>query len=147
VVLASFLVFAGLGSAWSRRFTAVQRYRQGLLWAVGGILLAGAAGLWLLDGLFDHLADWPTPARMAVSSVAVAPLAFFMGLPFPLALASLGRNAAGLVPLAWGVNGCASVMSAVLATLLAVHAGFSVVVLLAMLLYSLALTVFPHSAE
>lgn len=147
VVLAAFLVFAGLGSAWSQRFSSTQRERRGLLLAVAGIALTALAGLLGFDGLFDRLAGWPMPARMAVATLAVAPTAFFMGQPFPLALGSLGRGAAGLVPLAWGVNGCASVLSAVLATLLAIHAGFAAVVLLALLLYSLATLVFPANGD
>jgi hypothetical protein len=43
-----------------------------------------------------------------------------------------------LVPWAWGINGCASVVSAVLATLLAIEFGFTAVVALAVALYVLA---------
>ena len=43
-----------------------------------------------------------------------------------------------MVPWAWGINGCASVVSAILATLLAMHVGFNVVMLLAAMLYALA---------
>jgi hypothetical protein len=40
-----------------------------------------------------------------------------------------------LVPWSWGVNGCASVLSAILAMILAIHFGFTVVVALAVCLY------------
>jgi hypothetical protein len=40
-----------------------------------------------------------------------------------------------MVAWAWGVNGAASVVGATVATLVAVHAGFRVVVLAAVLLY------------
>lgn len=143
VVLASFLVFAGLGSNWSKRYSTQHNYRQGVKWAVAGILLTAAVYLLLLDTLFAWLVSWPVIARAAVSVVFIAPLAFCMGVPFPLALSSLGSAAGALIPLAWGVNGCASVVSAVLATLLAIHFGFTVVVLLAMLLYILATLEFP----
>jgi hypothetical protein len=146
VVLASFLVFAGLGSNWSKRYSTQKRYWRGVKWAVAGILLTGAAYLLFLDTLFTWLVAWPTGARAAVSIVLIAPLAFFMGMPFPLALSSLGAAAGALIPLAWGVNGCASVISAVLATLLAIHFGFTVVVLLALLLYILAALKFPASS-
>jgi len=59
-------------------------------------------------------------------------------MPFPLGMARLATGADALVPWAWGVNACASVVSAVLATLLAIHLGFSAVLLLAVLLYALA---------
>jgi len=143
VVLASFLVFAGLGSNWSKRYSMQKGYGQGVKWAVAGILLTSTAYLLLLDTLFAWMVVWPTIARAAVSIVLIGPLAFFMGMPFPLALTSLGAGAGTLIPLAWAVNGCASVLSAVLATLLAIHLGFTLVVLLALLLYILAALEFP----
>jgi hypothetical protein len=39
------------------------------------------------------------------------------------------------VPWAWGINGFASVVSAVLATLLAIHFGFTIVIVLAIIIY------------
>jgi hypothetical protein len=147
VMLASFLGYAGLGSLWARRFSLRDQQQKGVLQAITGIILTGAVYLLSLDVLFDALASWPTPARMLLSSLLIAPLAFCMGLPFPLALGSLGRQAVDLMPLAWGVNGCASVLSAVLATLLAIHFGFFTVVVLALLLYAVAALVFPRTAD
>jgi L-cystine uptake protein TcyP (sodium:dicarboxylate symporter family) len=43
-----------------------------------------------------------------------------------------------LVPWAWGINGCASVLSAILAILLAMSLGFSAVLLIAIGLYLVA---------
>ncbi len=143
VVLASFLIFAGLGSFRAQRYSQVERQRAGMLRAAAGVVVTGLVYLFFLDHLFDGLSDWPLAARMMVSSLLIAPLAFFMGAPFPLALSSLGKPAHGLIPLAWGVNGCASVLSAVLATLLAIHFGFLVVIVLALMLYAVAVFVFP----
>jgi hypothetical protein len=111
--------------------------------AATGIVLTGLVYLFLLDPLFNWLSAWPAAARMVVSSLLIAPLAFFMGSPFPLALSSLGKQASTLIPLAWGVNGCASVLSAVLATLLAIHFGFITVIVLALMLYAVSVFVFP----
>ncbi len=58
-----------------------------------------------------------------------------MGMPFPLGLRQVAEDAPGFVPWAWGINGFASVISAVLATLLAIHFGFTAVIVLALLLY------------
>jgi hypothetical protein len=68
-----------------------------------------------------------------------------MGMPFPLGLARVGRELPQLVPWAWGINGCASVVSAVLATLLAIEFGFTVVVALAVALYLVAAAVWRGS--
>jgi hypothetical protein len=143
VVLASFLVFAGLGSSWSRRHSAGGMQRTGMLLATIGIVLTGFVHLFVLDYLFSWLSAWPLTARMATSILLIAPLAFFMGTPFPLALSSVGDKASSLIPLAWAVNGCASVLSAVLATLLAIHFGFFTVVVLALVLYAAAAGLFP----
>ena len=147
VVLASFLVFAGLGSAWSRRYSLRDMQRTGIRRAATGIVLTGLAYLFILDPLFNWLSAWPAAARMVVSSLLIAPLAFFMGSPFPLALSSLGKQAPTLIPLAWGVNGCASVLSAILATLLAIHFGFSAVIVLALVLYAVSMFVFPAAGD
>jgi hypothetical protein len=72
----------------------------------------------------------------------MAPLAFCMGMPFPLALSRLKRRMPEAVPWVWGINGCASVVSAVLATLLAMSLGFSAVVIIAIGLYGLAAALF-----
>jgi hypothetical protein len=59
-------------------------------------------------------------------------------MPFPLGLFRLASQAPADIPWAWGINGCASVLSALLAALLAVHLGFSAVLILAAALYAAA---------
>ena len=97
----------------------------------------------LLGALLEQLASFPDAARILISAALIAPLAFCMGMPFPLGLARLADFAPDLIPWAWAINGCASVISAVLATLLAIHLGFATVIAVALLLYALSLWVFP----
>jgi hypothetical protein len=56
----------------------------------------------------------------------------------------LAAREPALVPWAWGINGCASVLSPVLAMLLAIHFGFAVVVALAATLYVVAAASHPR---
>ena len=140
LVLATFLLGAGAGSAWSSRFPTAQS-RILLIGAVAGIVLLGALYGAAFDALIGELAAWPTAARALVAAGLLAPLAFCMGMPFPLALRELDEP---LVPWAWGINGCASVVSAALATLLAVDFGFSAVLWIALALYVLILAAFPR---
>jgi len=142
VVLSSFLVFSGLGSAWLGRTSAGDHGRL-LSRAVTGIVVLGTVYLLSLGPLLDQLAMLPDVVRILISAVLIAPLAFCMGLPFPLGLGRLADHAPDLIPWAWAINGCASVISAVLATLLAIHLGFSTVIAVALALYALALWVFP----
>ena len=147
VVLASFLVFAGLGSGYSTRLAGrigdqLQKSRpKAMALAVAGIILVAAIYLLILPALFRELMGLPDAAKIVISVILIAPLAFFMGMPFPLGLSQVGDVNADLIPWAWGINGCASVISPILATILAIHLGFSVVVASAMALYLLAAVV------
>jgi hypothetical protein len=152
VVLTGFLVFAGLGSAFAprlsraldRRATASDRIGGasgspgGLELAVAAITAFAAIYILLLPGLFNALIALPEPAKIAVSLALIAPLALFMGMPFPLGIRIVAAESAELVPWAWAINGCASVIAAVLATLLAIHFGFTTVIVIAVCLYVVA---------
>jgi phage shock protein PspC (stress-responsive transcriptional regulator) len=67
-------------------------------------------------------------------------------MPFPLGLSRVARHAPDFIPWAWGINGFASVLSAALATLLAIAFGFNTVVLLALAFYVLAAALMPKDA-
>lgn len=140
VVLAGFLVFAGLGSGAAsilgRRIGISRRSAVRLATMCIGVL--ATLNLVIAPGLFEALHAWPQPAKVAVALGFIGPMAFFMGMPFPLGLAQTADRAPALIPWAWGINGCASVISAVLATMLALHFGFAVVLLLALGLYAMA---------
>jgi len=129
VVLASFLVFAGIGSAYSARAG------RAVSIAVAGIVGIAIIYVVILPPLFSWLIGIADSLRILLSILLIAPLAFFMGMPFPLGLRRVAAEAPDFVPWAWGINGFASVVSAVLATLLAIHFGFTVVIALALLLY------------
>ncbi len=59
-----------------------------------------------------------------------------MGVPFPTGMLRLADTREEAIPWAWAINGFASVVGAVLATLLAIHMGFAAVILLAVLIYA-----------
>lgn len=143
VVLSAFLVFAGLGSGFSSRL-ARGSYRKGIAYSVLGILVLGIFYQILLPHVFDWGLALPEISRILISLAWIAPLAFFMGMPFPLGLSFLGEKQAGAIPWAWGINGCASVLSTILASLMAIHFGFSVVIFSALGLYLIAWLSFPH---
>jgi hypothetical protein len=143
-VLSAFLIFAGLGSGFSERLAKGGRARAAVAWSVAAIAALGAAYLLFLGPVFKPLMGLPGALRVVIAVALIAPLAFAMGMPFPLALGRLGDSAPALIPWAWAVNGCASVLSAVLATLLAIHLGFTLVVMLAIGLYGIAWASFPR---
>jgi hypothetical protein len=83
------------------------------------------------------LLSWPLPARMILAFTVMLPLAA-MGMPFPLLLRQLGRTRAEILPWAWAINGCASVLAGPLATLLALAIGLPAVLLAASACYLVA---------
>ena len=137
VVLSGFLVFAGLGSGLSPRIGQGD-CRTGVGWSVLGIFILGMIYQFLLPKIFQWGLVLPDTMRILISFALIAPLAFFMGMPFPLGLSFLGKKQPGAIPWAWGINGCASVLSTILAALLAIHLGFSMVIYFALGLYILA---------
>lgn len=148
VVLSGFLVFAGFGSACSARLVrrADALKRSPVMPVVIGIVAIALVYLLLLPFLFARFAGLDDPVKIGMSLVLIAPLAFFMGMPFPIGLARVASEAAGFIPWAWGINGYASVVSASLATLLAIEAGFTAVIVLALLLYAAAALCFDQRA-
>jgi hypothetical protein len=134
VVLCAFLVFAGLGSLMSARW----KKHFSLYRVTAGIGILSLLYVMLLPALFNWLVQMPIEFKIPVSALLIAPLAFLMGMPFPLGLSVVSNRLPSWIPWAWGVNGCASVVSAILATLLAIHLGFVFVVFMAVLAYLLA---------
>ena len=147
VVLAGLLVFAGLGAGAIDRLARLAGRRPPIVIVAAGIIAVGGAYLGLLPWVFEAAQGWPTAARLAVALALLGPIGFFLGMPFPLGLKALGARAPALVPWAWGINACASVVSASLATFIALHVGFTPVLGCALVLYALAAAFPPQPAE
>ena len=89
---------------------------------------------------FKQIAKRPVVVLIGVTTqFTVMPLGALLGVPFPAGMVLVSETAPGLAPWAWAVNGCASVVSAVLAALVALTWGFSTVLWGAALAYGLAL--------
>jgi hypothetical protein len=100
----------------------------------------------LLPHLFDATLRLPFAGRIVVTVVALFPLGMLLGIPFPRGLRLVGQTAPGLIPWVWAVNGCASVISAVLAAMIALTWGFSAVLWSAAGAYALAGMVIHYSS-
>ncbi|MGI9263981.1 MAG: spermidine synthase, partial [Gammaproteobacteria bacterium] len=138
VVLSGFLVFAGVGSACSGRLirrAGDSKYSPVTI-AVAGISVFALLYVAALPLLFQQLMELGDATKIGLSILLIAPLAFCMGMPFPIGLKRVADRAPDFIPWAWGLNGFASVMSASLATLLAIEFGFTAVVLFALGLYA-----------
>jgi len=141
VALCAFLIFSGLGSLY------VQRCMESAEFSIIPVLLRRSVLLitiiailyiTFLPMLSSKIMALTESVRIISAFIIAAPLAFVMGMPFPLGMAALQQNSPHLMPWAWGINGCASVLSAVLAVLLAMEIGFNGIMLCAVILYLIA---------
>jgi hypothetical protein len=134
--ISTLLFFSGLGSFWSGRLPLTGTLLRKLLLALVVVLLLYPLVVAALLSATIHL---PLPVR-ALSAVLVCALpALLMGFPFPLGLRHQALRQESLVPWAWGINGCLSVVATPLAGIIAVEAGFSMLQLLAAAAYAGAL--------
>ncbi len=96
----------------------------------------------LADRLMAATLGWAFGARIALVVAQLAPLGFFLGMPFPLGISVIASREEALIPWAWAVNGCASVAGPAAAVLLAATEGHNAVLFVAAACYVLALGVF-----
>jgi hypothetical protein len=157
VVLCAFLSFAGLGSRYAQRLQGrevpvarsatrprtIRKHRSTAATAIVALSAISLCYLLVLPHLFSFLIPLSDPVRIAIAVLLIAPLGFAMGMPFPLGLNRVAGCAETLVPWAWGVNACTSVVAAVLATIVAIHLGFTAVVVTAVVLYFAAAAAYP----
>jgi hypothetical protein len=122
-VVSVLLVFSSLGSLSARSSGLPKRA------AFAALVVLAVATPFILAWLTRHTLGWPLLLRAGLAALSLAPLAFLMGLPFPLGLARLERDGPALIPWAWAVNGCASVVAGVLAAMAALSYGFTAVLL------------------
>ncbi|NII29719.1 spermidine synthase-like protein [Pseudoflavitalea sp. X16] len=137
-VITALLLFSGLGSFVSGRLEGKRKLLLLVFTVIIVLLFIYAA---VLMPLLRQTAQSGLPVKLLIVFLLMAPLAFCMGIPFPAGLSQLARTQSPAIPWAWGLNGCMSVISAALATLIAVEAGFTMVMWLAAFAYCLPLIV------
>ena len=136
VVLFSLLLFTGLGSLLSGRLGDP---RRGLVAALAAACVLLAAGAFGLPPLLRALIELPFTARVVIAVALLATAGLALGMAMPIGLTRLAGLHARAVPWAWAVNGVASVLASVLAVAVAITWGFTVVMLIAVACYLVAL--------
>lgn len=133
VVLFSILVASALGSYYSKKVTITPA-----LVATPVLLLAYVL---FLDRLLTLAMAYPLWVRHGVAFFLILPLGFVMGIFFPTGVRVLSTRFKSAIPWAWAVNAGFSVVGSVLAVVVALSYGFTMVLCLAAVAYSLALVV------
>ena len=139
IVLASMLICSGTGSLLSNRIRTLRTPRIALLISV----LIFVYGL-LLPAFSERLLSLSLVQRTGAVFFLIVPLGTLMGIPFPTALRSIGEGYGSLIPWAWAINGCSSVLAPLLAVMVAMALGFKVVLWIGGAAYLAAFFVIPQ---
>jgi hypothetical protein len=132
-VISTMLIFSGIGSMFSGKAIGLLRNSVYTIYII-------IAALTLLIGLlnstiFEAFVRAEVLWRVVISIVLIAPLAFFMGIPFPYGMSRIDDNSKYLAAYSWGVNSFFSVIGSVLAVILSMSFGFRIVFAISAVVY------------
>ena len=135
-VLFTFLFGAGIGSLSSEKLRLIER---GKIWLPFlGIALATALVMFCQTYVFDSLLEQRTMVRIMATVVTIFPLAFFLGMPFPMGIISIQYKPPGTVAWAWALNGLFTVIGGVFCAIFSVYFGFIATMMVAVAAYGFA---------
>jgi hypothetical protein len=146
VVLFSVLLSSGLGSYLTGRLdiTSGRRGAWATLAGLIAVLIAfGASTPWVASVTEGAT----TPVRIAVAVALLFPPGMLMGTAFPLGMRLAATKAPALGPWLWGVNGATSVLSSVLAMVIALSSSISTAFWAGVVCYGAALLAYRRASE
>lgn len=142
-IIFSFLFFSGLGSRVSQRWQNREEVERDRLYYLKKIIPLICILLVLYQNLiptiFQFTLHLPLVVRFLLTSFMIAPLAFLMGMPFPLGIGFLAEGREGMIPWVWATNNFCSILASVLAVIVAIVSGFQAVGYLAAGIYLVGL--------
>ena len=143
-VVSLMLISSGFGSLVSQKLQAKSNRLVGIIFL---IIISLIIHTIFLSSLLKTTIIFTLPVKIIFTTLLIAPPAFIMGMPFPLGLRLLSERNESQVPWAWGINGLFSVISVVLATIIAIELGFVWVMIFATTAYGLSLLINLRTAE
>lgn len=141
-VIFGYLIGAGIGSFSSEKMGISPWHKWWLPFT--GILVASITVLLTHRAVIDLFLQSSQPTRILVTLAMILPVAFFLGMAFPLGVLRLSETpyAKQAIAWAWGINGVFTVIGGFLSALLSIFFGFTVTLCIAISCYVLALLVF-----
>jgi len=138
-VISTMLIASGMGSLVSGKL----RFSPQKPAFIGGLItLMLLAYVFILTPLIQGSITLPPGWKIIISLLLIGIPSFFKGMMFPFGIRFLSNHDATQIPWAWGINGSVSVISTSLATLIAVEAGFQIVMIMAVVCYLIAAMTF-----
>jgi hypothetical protein len=138
VILFSMLIFSGIGSFITSRVTDERKMVKIVLLLLLVVALVYAAAL---SPLIYYLMPNPIAEKIGYSLLLLSPMYLLMGMPFPLGLRIVSREAEKDVIWMYAVNGGGSVIGSIIGMILAFSFGFSYAFLTGVFIYVCAFLV------
>ncbi len=134
-VVSSMLIFSGLGAKYSEKFSG--RFKPAYIFLIiaGYIMILGL----VIPPVFSALVSLSLLLRIIITVLLIAPLSFFMGMPFPKGISLISGDDSRMIGFSWAVNGFFSVLGTVLTMISAMMFGFKLVFFIAGVYYLIAL--------
>ncbi len=131
-------MFANGGGSYSTKGLKTKYLKRDIRFIILGIAASGTLFYLFWSPIVLHTIHLPIIFRMLIAFASLFPLAWLMGMLFPSGVKLAVMNGKGLIPLAWAVNGCFSVIGLFAGRVLACHWGFNSVLLWGLVAYVLA---------
>lgn len=145
-VVFSFLISAGVGS-YVTDITKLHSRNIARFIPYLMIPFYGTVLLFFKEPLLNYFLQWSFLLRMGAAFVLIAPLGFFMGMPFAIGIAGSHQKGKGAVGWAWAINGLFTVLGGVCSIVLAIYAGFFNTLMIAFGIYILAGVLLPRFSK
>lgn len=124
VGLFAFLLSSGLGSAVSQRIDLRAPVRPAAL-AAFGIVAYGILFRVLWPDVQHATIAYGSALRAAIAVLAIFPLAFLMGMFFPIGIRLATARHRAMIPWFWAINGCLSIVGIFGSRVLGLFVGFT----------------------
>jgi hypothetical protein len=134
-ILFTLLISSGIGSRFTKKIDENIIFPAIIIWLILDITVSGS--------LIHFLGQSDQTCRIICSALLIAPLGFFMGIPFPKAALRVGP----LVDWGFAVNGTASVLGSTLIVLVAFTLGINFALIVGLLLYLSAYLLFTYKSS
>jgi hypothetical protein len=140
VTLFGLLVFSGIGSYLTGLIhpDGHRRWHPVLLALLSILLLAYILAL---PHFMERWISVPTHYKIPLVILGLIPLGLLMGMPFPMGIKLVARQAPEMIPWVWGINGATSVFASVISIGVAINWGFSAAMMVGLFSYAVALVV------
>ncbi|MFT4303855.1 MAG: hypothetical protein ACMXYG_04775 [Candidatus Woesearchaeota archaeon] len=135
IIIFSMLLFSSLGALFSDKLN--QYVIRKVLIIIAGLIFFS---IFLIAGVMQIFSSFSLFFRIIIAIILIAPLGFMLGMPFPLGIKLIKKEA---VSWAWAINGMASVIGPILAVIFALFMGYNMVLIFAGMVYLLGIIFLP----